>query len=490
MSDRTESVPATQAEVVSPTPDATPAPEPSTAHLERMLESVEQLQAERHDPAIPTSPSDATPESPAPSPEAAVGQQAAQAAELAGRDEEAARKEADSTLKATVTAYRQGEKAYRVGLLEAGRLGDLYLHQRMALGDKRAAATQVLEGELAKWSSSSVDVNRLVGCYHAWRLLAEEPGLAAGRKPAADAVPYGHYRDAWMQLVQRQHKDTPQEVWALLPGMEAECRELYAKAVKDGLSRDAVTGHVKALLRVAVDREAAAKRAEAEAAKAQAAAMAQAMRQAEADAREAAEEARARQAAAEQAKAAERAQLTQAAEQAKAELLAKQQQLAAAHAERAQAEAARARAEKEAKDAAEAQRKAAEKAAKAAEKAAARNVPPAVSAPAGETPELPHKPGPASATVGKQIAASVAKDAADVLAAAIAEHETPDDVLAELLRALHNPKYAKSLSNHGKRAVEAALLVLDRASRTPAPVKVAEATAPSANGTPAASTVA
>ena len=101
---------------------------------------------------------------------------------------------AAATLKACVTAYRKGEREYRKGLLDAGRLADVYVHQRLALGDDRAAAVQVLEGQLAVYSSTAVDVNRLVRTYHAARLLADEPGVKAD-------VPYGHYRDAWSKLV-------------------------------------------------------------------------------------------------------------------------------------------------------------------------------------------------------------------------------------------------------------------------------------------------
>src|SRR5262249_306244 len=149
----------------------------------------------------------------------------------------------------------------RRGLLEAGRLADRYLGQRMALGDKRAPCVQALEGELARYSSAAVDVNRLIACYHSFRLLAEEPGLAAGKKALAEAVPYGHYRDGYGQLVQRVHKDTPQEAWVLLPGVEEEAKALYARAVADGLSKEAVLDGVKAVLRRKAERDAEKARA-------------------------------------------------------------------------------------------------------------------------------------------------------------------------------------------------------------------------------------
>src|SRR5262249_46771268 len=190
-----------------------------------------------------------------------IPESAVQAAEQAAAEaEEKARTEAAGTLKALVRAYKAGERSYRAGLLEAGRLADQYLHQRMALGDKRAAAVQAVEGQLAAHASSAVDVNRLVGTFHAYRLLCEEPRLSKVE------VPYGHYRDCWCLLVERHHKDSPQEEWALLPGLEPEARDLFARAAADGLSKAAVQEAVAGLVR-----QHAARQAE-EAARAQAAA--------------------------------------------------------------------------------------------------------------------------------------------------------------------------------------------------------------------------
>jgi hypothetical protein len=108
-------------------------------------------------------------------------------------------------------------------------------------------------------------------------------------------------------------------------------------------------------------------------------------------------------------------------------------------------------------------------------------------APAGATPPLPTTgapPEPRVNPVHRQVASAVAKDAAAVLAEAVAKHDEPDDVLHELLRAL---KGCRELSGPSRRAIDAALLVLDRAERTPAPVQLAQAAAtPSPNGTPAA----
>src|SRR5262249_23490693 len=108
-----------------------------------------------------------------PIPEAAV-----QAAEQAAAEaEEKARSEAASTLKAVVRAYRQGEKAYRAGLLEAGRVADLYLAPRVALGHKRAPAGQAARGPAGALAESRG------GGDPPGRLLPQLPATVRGAGP-------------------------------------------------------------------------------------------------------------------------------------------------------------------------------------------------------------------------------------------------------------------------------------------------------------------
>ena len=100
-------------------------------------------------------------------PESAVVAEVQANAEQAAQEEERLLREADSTCKAAVRAFRKGEQEYRKGLLEAGRLADLYVHQRIALKHPRENAIKTLEGEFSRYASSSVDVDRLIRCYHA-----------------------------------------------------------------------------------------------------------------------------------------------------------------------------------------------------------------------------------------------------------------------------------------------------------------------------------
>lgn len=405
-----------------------------------------------------------TPEPEQTTPESAVQAAAAAAADKAAEAEEQAREEAEATAKAVVPAYRKGETAYRAGLLEAGRLADNYLHQRMTLGDKRAAGVQRLEGLLAAWSSSAVDVNRLIGTFHAYHLLAEEPGVKA------DAVPYGHYRDGWSQLVQRTQKDTPHEQWALLPGAEEDCKATFARCVQDGLSKEAVLEQAKSVVRKYADVQAAAtKAAEAEAARI-AAEKAEAERKARAEAVQAEQAAQDAKAAVDEAQDADKPRLAEQAEKALADLRAKQQAAIVATEEKAQAERVKARQEAEAKAAEEAQRRAAERAAKAAQTAAER-----AAAKANRIKAGGDKP---KATMAHNLLASAkqgtAKDVAGMAAELVTGSEAPDDVLTELLAML---KASAELSAKAKRACDAALVILRRSPVTN-PVAVAGALAP------------
>src|SRR5262249_39259296 len=71
-------------------------------------------------------------------------------------------KEAERIRKECGKSYRAGEREYRKGLLEAGRLAHSYLCIRMSLGHSREAAVKTLEGDLSAYSSQPVDVSRLV----------------------------------------------------------------------------------------------------------------------------------------------------------------------------------------------------------------------------------------------------------------------------------------------------------------------------------------
>jgi hypothetical protein len=359
-----------------------------------------------------------------------------------------------------VRAYRQGEKAYRAGLLEAGRLADLYLAQRVALGDKRAAAVQAVEGQLAAYASSAVDVNRLVGCYHAHRLLAEEAGLKAD-------VPYGHYRDCWCLLAERQHKDTPQEGWRLLPGLEAEALALYAKAAADGLSKAAVQEAVQALVRTHAARQ-AQEAAEAQTrAEAEAEARAEAERQARAEAGRARAEAEAKAKAAEGAGEGAKAAAEEEARRAQEE--ARRREEAALQAEgereRAEAEARKARAEAERREASKARADA--KAGRRAGRGAGREG-------AKGSAETPCR----AENLLAQSKHATVRDAAEFAAGVVNGHPQPDDVLEALLGLLGR---SAQLSAKGKRACKAALVALAR-REGPSPAEVAAALAPSGNG--------
>ena len=251
----------------------------------------------------------------------------------AEQDEQQAREAAEVVRGEAVKAYRRGEREYRKGLLEAGRLSHAYLVQRMALGDNRAAGVQALNGAFAAYSSSAVDVNHLIRTWWAYHLLCEQPGLKAD-------VPYGRYRDHWSQLVERVDANTPEERCLLLPAVADKAKEAFAHAAKHGLGDDAVREAVKRLLSEYHEAQQAARKAEAERlAKEQE--EAERKRQAAlAAAEKAQEDVLAKQQAGQQ----------EEAENARQDLLERQQAVAKANAEAEATRKARERAEQEAKE--------------------------------------------------------------------------------------------------------------------------------------------
>jgi colicin import membrane protein len=367
----------------------------------------------------------------------------AAAADAAAREEQE-RDQAAATLKAMVKAYRQGERAYRAGLLEAGRLADVYLHQRVALGDQRRVAVQRVEGILADHSSTSVDANRLIATYHAYRLLAVEQGL----EKTADAVSYGHYRDHYARLVQRQDKDTAQESWTLLPGVEQQALALYREACQAGLSREAVGEKVAALVREQAalaakqaEGEAAAQRVEEQKAKQAQQEAAQAREAAERHAAELAEQERATE------DGEERARIAAQAEQARQDLLARQRAEAEATALAAE-EARKAHAAEQARLEAEKREKAQrDKAQRQADREQRRRE---QGKDQGQGQPRECQQGQNLLAVGKK---GTAKDVARMALELVSGSDQPDDVLEELLRLLDA---SPCLSRLGKRAVKAA----------------------------------
>jgi hypothetical protein len=473
MSETTVRTPSEQAEVHVEASSTPPNPQPETPEQN------------------PERSAQAAPPAEQPTPEQAVAAAAQAAEEQAAAAEEQAREQADGVLKALVKAFRQGERAYRQGLLEAGRLCDEYVRQRLTLGDKRAASVQTVEGELAKWSSNTVNANDLIGAWWAYNLLAVEPGLdkAPGKgKPApADAVAYGVWRDCWARLVQRQEKDKPGEHWVLLPGLEAECREAFAKAVQSGLSKDAVSAGVRLLVQEQANRQAAQAKADKLAAEQEAV---RAQQQA------AAENAAVQEAIKAQQQAAALGD-PEAIKRTAEELRAKQTTAigATAIAEQAQREAdrkaaeekaAKERADKEqAKARAKADKAAAEAAAKAAEKHIPTPEPAKATAVPGNTPDLPTLPEEPTQAKGKPAPRVAEADEEEdpetmavYLAEAIEESTEPDTVTELLLARLME---SKELAPRTKRALKLAVQRL-KATDGPSPAEVANAQTPSPNG--------
>jgi hypothetical protein len=374
------------------------------------------------------------------SPDAASVTVDGKTAEAIAAQEVADRKDADSVLKAASRAFAKGEKALRAGMLESGLLAHDYVVRRMRLTDARSAAVDVLRLELQRHASGKVNVNTLIQAGWAHKLLAG----------TSDAIlPWGHYRDALSQLVDRVNPGTGDESWVLLPGFEDTCRELFTRAQDNTLSRDATTEQCKGILSRYHTAQATAKAAQAAQAK-----------QAADVARQAAEQERAKMSAlaAEQAALAESVasadDTTKPVVQAQLDAVSvalKEQQAASLSATNVEALAV--------KDASKAVR-AADKAADSQTRAVAREVAAIEKSARKANPTPPEGRLPNLLESAKR---GTVKDTAEMIASIIAEHSQPDDVLCEVFRML---KSRADISRVGKRACDAGLIILSNVKET------------------------
>jgi hypothetical protein len=202
--------------------------------------------------------------------------EAADAAEAEGERVAGLNKQAAAELKQGTREYARGEEAARQGKLLAGKHYHAYIRLRLAAGLKdRSVAVKAVEAQVLPLASEDVDVNRLIRCYHAHRLLVEDRGLKLD-------VPYGHYTDAYSLLLEQHQFGTPAETYTLLPGLERKCLDLFDAAVKAGESRKGTVEQCQALVRERAAALEAERKAKAAAAKAEADAKATAEREAKA----------------------------------------------------------------------------------------------------------------------------------------------------------------------------------------------------------------
>jgi hypothetical protein len=179
------------------------------------------------------------------------------AAEKAAEQERAeCRKSASAHVDKAEACVKRAERGYSEGYLLAGYHADLALSLRLKAGDKRDAALQAIEGRLAEQSSTVVKADRLIACWHSFRLLHGAKVDDKGKLSDAPPFCYGHFDKAWSQLVQRVNKGKADEHWTLLPGLEAECLQAYKSALDNGTNRDGCMDAASGLKRQLADRQA------------------------------------------------------------------------------------------------------------------------------------------------------------------------------------------------------------------------------------------
>ena len=171
-----------------------------------------------------------------------------------------------------VEAFQLAETGYVSQMLLAAQYASEYTSARLLLGDSRTTVVSALEGELNRYSSSLVKADRMICVHWAHKLLTEGMGAEAlNMAHMVQAIPYGHWDQAFCAMVQRTNKGGADETYILLPGVEAQAVEFFVHAVANSLSRKACVEKVQELKRTSAtfaaelaSKEAAAKKAERE----------------------------------------------------------------------------------------------------------------------------------------------------------------------------------------------------------------------------------
>lgn len=376
------------------------------------------------------------------SPEAAVVQAADEAAEQEAEQKAELQEQATKLLGDAGKAFRKGEQEYGKWVLLAGEKAWEYTLVRMRLtgmGRKtQEAAYSALEGVFNQYASSKVRVDSIVRASMACRLFT--PHLAS------KALPYGHWRDAWCQLVELQG-----DAWVIPVLVEEEAVAEFKRATEAGMSReeslDVVKGVQRKLARMQAEhaQNAAAEQRRAEQEAKQEALEATAERQAVED------EARKLEEAAKSATEAERKRLTEEAEQKRQELLQAQRAEIEARAKAEAEEREASRKAAEAKRAQERQQRAEEKAADREARRQERESQREAKATAIEPVQ-----GPGLRAMAKS---GTAKDVAGMMVELLTGTDEPDSVLEEFLR---QAKASGELSKGSMSAIDAALVILTR----------------------------
>jgi hypothetical protein len=201
-------------------------------------------------------------------PEQAAEQKAA--AEKAAEQERAeCRKSASAHVDKAEACVKRAERGLSEGYILAGYHADVALALRLKAGDSRAAAIQGIEGRLSEQSSVAIKADRLIACWHAYRLLQGGSVDDKGKLTDGPVGTYAHFDRAWSHLVQRVNKGKADEAWTLLPGLEQQCIDAFREARDNSTNRDGCSERCNALKRQLADVQAKEKAAQEERAKAE-----------------------------------------------------------------------------------------------------------------------------------------------------------------------------------------------------------------------------
>lgn len=143
-------------------------------------------------------------------------------------------------LQSVKSAMLRGERGLRDGYLDAGRFAREYRMMRLVEKHSAQAVDDDLRGVLSRHSAQRIKPYDLIAAAEAHRLL--DP-----RDEFRD-VSYSHFSREYRKFLERVNRDTPDEIYVLLPGFEEECERVFREGAEADWNLGSTKDHVDQLV--------------------------------------------------------------------------------------------------------------------------------------------------------------------------------------------------------------------------------------------------
>lgn len=159
--------------------------------------------------------------------------QVVEAAKKEASERKSAESEAEKVLEECAEEWNIGLHSHATHAINSGRLAQMYMEMTTKHPLKWSRESSIKKVSARLSGKTSVDANRLIDIYNAWRLLTDE-----GKVQSQES--FECWRDIWSHMTERKfNHDSRVDEFRLWPGFESRCRELFADSVAQNRDKKA-----------------------------------------------------------------------------------------------------------------------------------------------------------------------------------------------------------------------------------------------------------